>query len=110
MTIDFDADLNELLSADDFGMVVRRDDNSAFHGILYREFVEQVVDGETGVGSIGPAVRAKTSDAAGLREGDRLRFYSTDADGNETLTATFRVKTRNEQDGTGESIVELRRA
>ena len=108
MTIDYAADLNELLSADGHGVLVRRDDDSAFTGYLDREFVVQTADLEPGVGSIGPALTAKTSDLEALREGARLRFYSTDSFGQESLTDTFKVKTEHEPDGHGLSIIQLR--
>ena len=109
MTIDFAGDLEELLTTDGHGVVVERDDNTRFNGILNREFFEQFVNEEPAIAGSEPGLYASTKDVVSLAEGDRLRFYDV-KDDRETLIATLRVATEHEPDGWGMSRVAMRKA
>ena len=110
MTIDFAADLNELLSVNDHGYWAVLDDGTEFQCILNRVFMEQVTEQEPAVGGYDPGMYAKTADVSALAEGDRVRFFSVSRNGTRKAEITLVVATEHEPDGEGLSFVDMREA
>lgn len=95
MTIDFEADLDEIFSSDDHAVEVIFEGRT-FNGIFNREFFVHEV-GDVGMDGADPALYCRTSDAHDIQQGHTLTI-----DGREYTAATD-----PEPDGVGMSRIAL---
>lgn len=94
MSIDFNADLSEMLDADDHGVSITWN-SSTFEGILNKEFYLQE-GGSVGGATSEPVVYVKSSDVSGIAENDPI-----------TVDGAPYTVALPEADGTGLTAIKL---